>query len=358
MCIAAAFMLATSRVRANLLENALLNIKDPTAILTEIEGMVSSGDTPASELISTIKSLILDQIMPGLQTTRESAAQETAEALEAVRLCNNQSKTQEGLIAGSEEAAVDGARSLHAACRDAEKVLYYHNLTHADSYCVKLGKFLHHADPLRINLGDSRVGSVIYVKKASDTNMCDLSGVTELDSGCTAKEHELSSKRSVCLAKQGQFELAFCTWKTVLESNCQNLDTCHSDAVSFYDNHVNKTQTLVKKWDVETAALHKILCYCSVWLSETDAGDDRSKHNATQFEACKVETYTSVSVDYGTPAAKVACLLTSVANHPGTSGFIAQEYADFTDFYKQVVPCMEATTAAPTTEAPSVMQDA
>jgi len=214
-----------------------------------------------------------------------------------IRLCNNQSKTEEGKIAGSAEDGVNGARSLHAACRDAEKVLYYHNLTDADSYCVKLGKFLHHAKPLRIKHGIGRVGSVHYVNSASDTNMCDLSTVTELDIGCKAKEHDLSSKESECLAKQGQFEVAFCTWKIVLESNCKTLGTCHSDAVSFYDNHVKKTQTLVKKWDVETAALHKILCYCSVWLSETDAGDDRSKHNATQFEACKTETYTSVSVD-------------------------------------------------------------
>jgi len=57
-------------------------------------------------------------------------------------------------------------------------------------------------------------------------------------------------------------------------------------------------------------------------------------------------------VNYGTPAAKVACLLTSVANHPGTSGFVTQEYDSFTGFVDSVVPCAEATTttaAAPAT---------
>jgi len=77
-----ALVLATSIVQANALNNGLLNLKDPMAMLTEIEGMVRSGETPAFELISTIKSLILAQIMPTLQTTRDSAAQETADALE------------------------------------------------------------------------------------------------------------------------------------------------------------------------------------------------------------------------------------------------------------------------------------
>jgi len=108
---------------------------------------------------------------------------------------------------------------------------------------------------------------------------------------------------------------------------------------------VSKTQTLVQKWNVETAALHKILCYCNVWLSEKDEGDKRSSHNATQFQTCKHETYTSADVNYGTPAAKVACLLTSVANHPGTTGFGTQEFSNFTDFVESVVPCLEATEA-------------
>merc|ERR1719215_1251493 len=111
-----------------------------------------------------------------------------------------------------------------------------------------------------------------------------------------------------------------------------------------YDNHVSKTRTLVEKWDVETAALQKILCYCNVWLSEKDGEDNRSKHNATQFGVCKDQTHVPSSVDYGTPEVKVDCILTSVANHPGTSGFITQEYENFTVSLICINPSMEATT--------------
>jgi len=176
--------------------------------------------------------------------------------------------------------------------------------------------------------------------------------VTELDNGCTASEAELADKKAECAANQLSFESEFCTWKNELETNCNTLDKCHSAKVTAYDTHVSKTQTLVEKWNVESAALHKILCFCNVWLSEKDDGangDDRSKHNATQFDVCKDQTHTPDLVDYGTPAAKVACPLTSVADHPGTSGFITQEYDNFADFYESVVPCTEATTGAPTT---------
>merc|ERR1719159_1298698 len=114
-------------------------MKNPSAMLTELEGMVRSGETPAFNLITTIKNLIEDDIMPGLQTTRDE------DALSAIKKCNNESKAEEARIESSTQVSVETARSLHAACREAEKILYDHNLTDPESYCVKLGKFLHDA---------------------------------------------------------------------------------------------------------------------------------------------------------------------------------------------------------------------
>merc|ERR1711956_176135 len=90
---------------------------------------------------------------------------------------------------------------------------------------------------------------------------------------------------------QRSFESEFCSWKAELEANCKELDTCYSTTGMAYDNHVSKTRTLVAKWNVETRALQKILCYCNVWLSEKDGGDNRSEHKATQFEVCQDQTH-------------------------------------------------------------------
>ena len=343
--------LLQTKLRMNVLEDGPSMMKNPSAMLTELEGMARSGETPAFDLITTIKTLILDEIMPSLKITRDAAAEATTEALREIRSCNNKSKTEEVNIAKNRQKSVENARSLHGVCREAEKALFDHNLTHSDSYCVRLGKFLHGAGPLEIVAGSTRDSSVQYVKWASSTNMCNCTKVTELADGCTAQEAELADKKSECSTAQRLFESEFCTWKGELESNCKELGTCYSAAGMAYDNHVSKTRTLVQKWNLETTALQKILCYCNVWLSEKDDGDNRSKHNDTQFQVCRDQTHLPSSVDYGTPDNKVECSLTSVAKHPGTSEFITQEY-DGCPFVDTVVPCTEATTAAGTTVAP------
>jgi len=358
--------LLQTQLRMNELEDGPLMMKNPSAMLTELEGMVRSGETPTFDLISSIKDIIENQVMPGLQDTQDAAAQDTVDHLAAIELCHNQSRVKAGKIHEKEEMDVNNTRSDHAACREAEMALHRHNLTgstfftqgesfDSDSYCVRLGKFLHAVTSLEMPAGSTRDESVQYVKEAADKHMCSGSQVTELDNGCSAQESALADKKAECTIKQGSFERAFCTWKSVLEANCEELDTCHSVAVTAYNTHVASRRSLVEKWNVEKAALKKIHCHCNVWLSgmhDGPDGDNRSKHNATQFEVCKLQTHTPDPVNYGTPAVKPPCLLTSVEDHPGTSGFTTQEYSSFTDFVDPVVPCTEATTAAPTTAEP------
>ena len=63
----------------------------------EKNGTVRSGATPAFDVFTSIKSLILHDIMPGLQTTRDEADQVTADALSAIQSCNNASKLQKAI---------------------------------------------------------------------------------------------------------------------------------------------------------------------------------------------------------------------------------------------------------------------
>jgi len=358
--------LLQTKLRMNELEDGPLMMKNPSAMLTEFEGMVRSGEAPTHELVSSIKDIIENHIMPGLQDTREASAQDTVDALSYIESCHNNSKVKEGKIREEEETDVNNTRSEHADCREAEMCLHHHNLTgsisftqgqpfNSDSYCVRLGDFLHAAARLEIPAGSARGDSVQYVKWAAATNMCDSSHVTELDNGCSAQESTLAAKKAECGLKQGIFERTFCAWKSALESNCADLDTCHSAAVTAYNTHVAARRILEDKWNVETAALKKIHCHCNVWLSgihDPSHGDGRSLHNATHFEVCKLQTHTPDPVNYGTPAVKIPCLLTDVEDHPGTSGFLTQEYSSFTDFVEPVSPCEEGTTAAPTTVEP------
>merc|ERR1719390_55840 len=87
--------LLQTKLRMNVLEDGPSMMKHPSAMLTELEGMVRSGETPAFDLITTIKTLIVDEIMPSLKTTRDLADEATKDALREIQSCNNVSKTQE-----------------------------------------------------------------------------------------------------------------------------------------------------------------------------------------------------------------------------------------------------------------------
>jgi len=320
-----------------------LMTQNPSAMLTELEEMVSSGEAPSFDTISTIKSTIQEDLMPDLQTTRDAADEDTANYLARIQLCNDESKTRAANIEATLQVSVNNARSVHAACRDVQKSMFHHNLTHTtDSYCVQLGHFLHGAKRQEILPGSSRHLAVTNVKEASSSNICGSSEVTELADKCAGVEAELSNKKAECSAKQKYFEEGFCMWKSALGSNCQTLDSCYSTALAAYGNHVARMPPLVEKWNVETAGLQKILCYCDVWLSAKDEGDNRSQHNATQFDVCQQRTHMPVSMNYGTPAAKVACPLNHVAIFPGRADFVTQEYGSFTDFIEEVIPCLES----------------
>jgi len=352
MCAVAAFMIAAAVVQAAASEVPHVTkkhgekttrhhvssfMKDPSSLLTELEEMVHSGEAPAFDLVSMIKSLILDDILPSLQTTRDVAANETTDQLNAIDLCNDESKVGAIQVIAPIQVSVNNERSLHAACRDTQKSMYYHNLTSAESSCVKLGKFLHEIKPLRIRNGRTRSKAVNYVKSAGKSTMCSLSEVTELADNCTQKEEELRIKETECSLLQENFEQTFCALKTVSELNSQELSRCHLMSVSNYQHHVSKTDVLLEKWNTETKALHKILCYCSVWLSDMDEGDNRSQHNVTQFDVCKDQTYTPDAWLPALPSPSVEG--PSVDCTPGDDCF-NQEYSSFADFAATVVPCI------------------
>jgi len=361
MCAVAAFMFAAAVVQAAASEVPHATktngektarqlgksfMTDPSSLLTELEGMVHSGETPAFQLVSMIKNIILDDVLPTLETTRDANANETTDCLNAIIKCNDDYKLRAIEIEETEQVSVNNERSLHAVCRDTQSSLYYHNLSSSASYCVKLGKFLHGVKPLRIRDGATRSEAVEYVESASkNSNMCHSSEVEELDDNCTQKEEELRIKDSDCSQKQTEFEEAFCDWNIESEQSCRQLDSCHSQAVTKYQQHINKTEKLLEKWNLETAALHKILCYCNVWLSDMDESDNnRSLHNVTQFDVCKEQTYMPDAADHGTPADKAACI--PVDCLPGDTCF-NQEYSSFSFFTNTVLACVDATTAAP-----------
>jgi len=319
----------------------MLTLNKPAAILAEFEEKVTAGEVPAFDVISQIKTLVTDDIMPYLQDSRDQAIQQATELRALVTACNDDFKSSDVYPGSTMEQAVNTARSNHITCRDVQETAHAFNLTQPDSYCVKLGELLHDTMPLSSPGASAspRVTSVASVVSALHTIPSCNSDVLQLDANCTQQETELANKHQECSLKQATFELRSCEWKHGLESNCKTLNSCYSTTSGLYNAHVAQMKTSLEKWDIENNTLHTILCYCNVWLGATDSADNRSQHNATHFEVCKVSTHPSEVVELE-PTQKDDCLLASVSIHPGKQAFTDQEYSSVTDFVAPVIPCI------------------
>ena len=82
--------LLQTKLRMDMPEGDQLMMKDPSAMLAELEGMVLSSKTPTFDLVSSMKGIFENQIMPGLQYTQYAAAQDTGDFLSVVDSCHNQ----------------------------------------------------------------------------------------------------------------------------------------------------------------------------------------------------------------------------------------------------------------------------
>ena len=96
----------------------MLMVKNASAMLSEFEGMISAGEAPAFDVISQIKGLVENDLMPGLATLQNLSAQDTNEFLDAIQACNNDSKANEGEIERGRQVSVNSSRFSHVACRD------------------------------------------------------------------------------------------------------------------------------------------------------------------------------------------------------------------------------------------------
>jgi hypothetical protein len=195
----------------------LLRTQGPSAMLTELEQQVGSGASPAYGVVSEIKTLVLD-MLPELQSLQDDARNFTHEYYQIQR-CNEDFREEAARIESSSQKLVDDERVNHATCRDTEQSLHAHNLSHADSFCVQLGTFLHATvEEGRLQLyPGTRQASVDYLRTAHNSHMCNAD-VLALDANCTTQEEALETQSNKCRQAQEAFELGFCSWSPIAKS--------------------------------------------------------------------------------------------------------------------------------------------
>ncbi len=322
-------------VHSDAIDTLIATMSPSKAMLLELEGMARSGATPEPDKIRTIKSILDDELLPDLKATRDGAAKQVKVNLAAIDTCNAKGLAKQKEIKETTEVSVNQARTQHAACREEEK----NKNSTKGARCDELDNFLN-AIKVPANLPKSRPRDqmVKYVKTMSVYFCPKDPTVTTLDEACKLASAEHAKHKDACEKLQDAFELGFCTWKTELTDECKALSDCYESTLKKYNDHVSDTTELVKKWKTEYGALKKILCYVDVWLSDNDVktadADQLNKCNGSSVDTSPMD------VDFGSPAAQVACPMTAVENYPGTPEFLSTEYANFLDYVDEVTPCL------------------
>jgi len=326
--------------------------KSATSLLQEIEEMARAGQAPDSEKVNIIKNIVADELKPDLEKTHAAAVVVVGENLASIDECNSNSLTRATEIQTTTEVTVGEKRDGHETCRIAEKG----KTATRDQECKELDDFLDLVrDPVNLPTQRRRAEMVDYVKDKSQYFCPKGPEVIILDKECTDAETERVKQKVICDRDQATFEAGFCTWRTELMDNCAALSVCYEAAVKTYTEHKTATSELVTKWKLEWAALDKILCYLDVWIGE--GAVQTGTVDAAAYSHCNAKTpdTSSMDIDFGTAADQAVCPLDAVANHPGTSGFVAIEYhhdqSEFSAFVEDSISCISsaqgATTLAP-----------
>ena len=71
-------------------------LKDSSAMLADLEGMVSVRGTPTFDLVSSIEDIFENEIRPGLRDTQYAAAQDTFDVLSVIDSCHKPVKGEGG----------------------------------------------------------------------------------------------------------------------------------------------------------------------------------------------------------------------------------------------------------------------
>jgi len=351
-----------------------LTMTNASAMLQEFQEMARSGSAPAFDQIKKIKELITEDVIPPLDATHKAAVDQENANEDAIKVIDTDMQEKSKALKDGKGKSVADTRVDLKACRTAEESQYVAG--HGPgSQCREFKAFLGSVQaapelPTKEDGSLDRESTVAYVTNRIKSKMCKFTGeLKPFKDNCDDTATELNTKASACAQIQEKFELEFCEWKDETFGAGESYSTQREAAEKTYDVYKADTTILVTKWQAEWQSLEKILCFCDVWLSETDTDDAaRSKINQEGFDKCnELETNTtkyavtfSASFATGSSLARLpvikddpACT-EDVCKYPGTGGFLNE--------YKEMggkttngvdVPALAAAVDACTVPAPA-----
>eukprot|EP00403_Amphidinium_massartii_P016627 CAMPEP_0178425924 /NCGR_PEP_ID=MMETSP0689_2-20121128/28972_1 /TAXON_ID=160604 /ORGANISM="Amphidinium massartii, Strain CS-259" /LENGTH=539 /DNA_ID=CAMNT_0020047599 /DNA_START=29 /DNA_END=1648 /DNA_ORIENTATION=+ len=297
------------------------------------------------EHIKTIKSLIMENIIPSIQDGVAESRAELQELYDAVVECADDLRPKlQDIQKTAEEVQED--LLAHNKCREGETEL----LEEKEEACKELEKAQRgvHAPELDFEISiDISDAEMLQYLQVMDEHFCGRwKDYEEIWEKCDTLTDNHTDTRDKCRELQDEFESGFCEVKSALEQTCEDFDECWTSAVQRFNERKAAIEELQDSRLEEYNAAILVNCLWDAWDWEAEP----CTVNETKVEECKEDLHpnaTNVSLDIPELPTPPECDTSIVEEGPCSKEFLNERYgkADVGDAVMQDI--VETCTECP-----------
>jgi len=324
-------------------------IYNTTSLLAQVKRAAQNSvqgvklDPESTEILVSITDSMVEEILPDIFQQHEESQAAVNLSAEAVSTCG---VTLDGHRASLPpmNASVNEKRDDHSECRDE----YLDAVTLRKSAEDFMEAFLNTLEP-------PEEGCVVPVQQSTNITAELLSstdvedwlqglidwGVDNLALYDQAYEDCKLNMSHTCDTKQMAFESAFCQYREVVVTVCEDYSECYSTTTRLFNETVEEETLECQRLKNEYESLEMILCYLGV-LTFNYTSVEAQDAALASCENKVVDTSPLNLTIPDLPPEQACPEENSVAIYPGHPDWIVTEYEGFDSYVADVLPCTPA----------------
>jgi hypothetical protein len=170
----------------------------------------------------------------------------------------------------------------------------------------------HYFDRLRQHFAD-KASEYTSAKEECDTA---TTHVTAKSNECVRLQSNMEEKSSECNEKQMQVSSEACMWATVVETNCQALDECHSMAVSAWVEEMDRLDAVIEMREKSRKGMEFMKCVIGAVKADGDGVEDDI------FDECKSNTFAEGTLSLTFPDHDVEVICSAPTIYPCSAEYL------------------------------------
>lgn len=299
-------------------------------------------DPMSTDILVSITDTLVQTVMPDIFEQHTDSQRAVNMSANAIAICNDTLVHHLSGLPGINNS-IDAKREAHLQCRDehldADMQVQEASSTLA-SLLTSLEGPVEGCDVANVSQNstfrDLVASSDIeaWLQNLIEWGVTNLAILDASAKECENAEHNVSH---TCDKYQMQFESAYCQYRQIVRTWCQDHTTCFDSSVRAYNQTVEEQLLTVEHLKVEYEALEKIICYLGVLTKNFTSVDAQS----AELDHCQNLVIDTSILDLWIPAVPPAhdCPEYLVAIYPGHELWVPTEYAGFEGIVAPVLAC-------------------